>query len=498
MAKSVDTVKRLGDEVCNEYLGFTPTSNSTKPPHIANGLFREVLGEVCDFRDVHEWIVDEMKKDDKNNVKTSEEIIEKYKDVLEKGAAEDPSNIKRMRILLDDLFNPDHTVYPNYEFSVANISSHWLVKGSVASEAKIGRFIFEILAKSIDGNRSPALELIQNALNNDNDDLTKLIKPIIVFPSEENKRDFHGPEYPADDSIVWNDCKATIRKGFDNLASNMIAIGDSKNSLLVLERMVNFACFSAFYYLINVNAVYNHSLPAPVLIDAGTDSESIKKASEYCYSYAKTSVEDYFIASINCILEKEVASDSSDACVAWMKEMVFSNEAREQEISKALTSYFESFKADGDSAVHSLAHALQIILYTFDYKNNSPSDFCRVLGVRSGMIGPRGNRAKTKRYLVNAFTLETITYSVLSSEDINDGIELRDFSRKAKDLYSILLGADVDSDYRMLEETFIAQNTPGDLRGDMAINAQRIADLYISLGLAHRYADGVTIIGGRR
>ena len=77
MAK-VDSVKRLGDEVCSDYLGFTPTSNSTKPPHIANGIFREISGEVCDFRDVHEWILSERKKD----AISSEEIKEKYKDIL--------------------------------------------------------------------------------------------------------------------------------------------------------------------------------------------------------------------------------------------------------------------------------------------------------------------------------------------------------------------------------------------------------------------------------
>lgn len=494
MAKVNDTVKRIGDEVCNDFLEFTPTSNSTKPPHIANGMFREIIGEVCDYRDVHDWIVSERKK----GAKESEYIIENYSGILAKGTSENPANIKQMRFLLDDIFNPDNTVYPDYDFSVANISSHWLVKSSVASEAKIGRFIFEILAKRLEGKQSPALTLIQQALNNDTDDLTKLIKPIIVFPSEETKREKRFVDYPVDEEIKWNKCKAKIREGFDNLANNLVIIGDSKNSLLVLERMVNFACFATFYYLINVNSVNNTGYPAPILIDAGSDSESIKKASEYCYSFAKTTVEEFYISSIYSILKREVTKDSKDACLAWMSEMTFSNETREQEISKALKSYFESFCDDGDSAIHSLAHALQIILYTFDYKSNSPSDFCRVLGVRGGMIGPRGNRAKIKRYLVNAFTLETITYSILSKEDIDDGIELRDFSRKAKESYSILLGADVDSEYQMLEDTNIAQNTPGDLRGDMALNAQRIADLYISLGLAHRYADGVTIIGGKR
>lgn len=38
-----DTLKRIGESVCTDYLGFAPTSNGTKPPHIANGLFRAVL-----------------------------------------------------------------------------------------------------------------------------------------------------------------------------------------------------------------------------------------------------------------------------------------------------------------------------------------------------------------------------------------------------------------------------------------------------------------------
>lgn len=493
MAKN-DTVKRLGNEVCSEYLGFTPTSNSTKPPHIANGLFRECTGEICDFQDVHEWIVSERRKD----AISSEDIRDKYEDVLWQGKREDPANIKQVRFLLEEIFNPDNTVYPKYDFSVANISSHWLVKKSVPSEAKIGGFIFEILAKKINGKRSPAITLIQEALEVDSDDLTKIIKPIIVFPSEDEKRNVNGVNYPADEDIKWDECKETIRKGFDNLAINMIEIGDSKNSLLALERMVNFSCFATFYYLINVNSAKNGGQGSPILIDAGEDVESIKKASEHCYSYAKTAVEDYYIASIDTILHKEVPHDNKSDCIAWIKEMVFAGEIREKDITEALNSYFESFCDDGDNPIHALAHALQIILYTFDYKNNSPSEFCRVLGVRGGIIGPRGNRAKVKRYLVNSFTLETITYSILSKDDIKDGIELKDLSKKATEFYNLLLGADIDNEYRILEAANIAQSTPGDLRGDMALNSQRIADLYISLGVAHRYADGVTLIGRRK
>ena len=34
---AIDTLKRIGESVCTDFLGFAPTSNGTKPPHIANG-----------------------------------------------------------------------------------------------------------------------------------------------------------------------------------------------------------------------------------------------------------------------------------------------------------------------------------------------------------------------------------------------------------------------------------------------------------------------------
>lgn len=69
-----DTLKRIGESVYTDYLGFAPTSNATKPPHIANGLFRACLGETCKTKDIHEWLICEGKKD----AVSSERIITAY------------------------------------------------------------------------------------------------------------------------------------------------------------------------------------------------------------------------------------------------------------------------------------------------------------------------------------------------------------------------------------------------------------------------------------
>ena len=372
-----------------------------------------------------------------------------------------------------------------------------MVRGSVSSEGHIGEFLFKILAKQINGKRSPVISLVKRALENDSDDVTNIVKPIIAFPSDKEKRNVSGMDYLDDLNTSWDSCKQVIREGFDRLASNLEITGESKNSLLVLRRIVNYSIFATFLYLTRCNsAIYNGDNP-PIVIDAGADLESIKKASEQAYTSAKKSVEDYYTNVIRHWLSDEIATDSTDACKAWIGGMSFSSQDRADTIRPALNSYFDSFCREESSAIVALSRALQIVLYTCEYKSSSPSDFCRVLGVRSGLIGPKGNRAKVKRYLTNSFTLETITLSTLSPDELKDGVELKELSNRLVEKYNIIIGADSELEYSLLEKYNIAQATPGDLRGDLSINALKLADTYISLGLGKKYADGVTLIGWR-
>lgn len=489
-----DTLKRIGESVCSsDYLGFNPTSNATKPPHIANGLFRACTGEICSTEDVHEWIICEGKKD----ATSSEEIIRKYSELLGRQNLEKTSNIRDFRFLLYEIFDQDNTAYPNYDFSVTTISSHWMIKKRVPSEARIGDFVFEILSKQINGHRSSAIQLINEALANDNDDLTKLVKPIIAFPSEKEKRNKAEVEYPDDSTIMWDACKDIIRRGFDRLTANLKFIEESKNSLLTLRRLVNYAIFSSLLYMVHANAARFDGERVPIVIDAGTGLDSIKKASEQSFTSGKKAVEDYFINAIYYVIKNEIASDTDTDCRRWISEMVLATEDRETEVKKAVTSYYSSFVTEGDKPTRALAKALQVVLYTFEYKNNSPSDFCRVLGVRAGLVGPKGNRANIKRYLSNSFTIETVTLSVLDKEDLENGIELKDLGEKLIRNYRMVIGSDAETEYMLLEQANIAQSTPGDLRGDLSLNAQRLANTYISLGLGKKYADGVTLIGWR-
>lgn len=102
---------------------------------------------------------------------------------------------------------------------------------------------------------------------------------------------------------------------------------------------------------------------------------------------------------------------------------------------------------------------------------------------------------KYKHFLINSFFLETIVLSVVDTDDLFDGVELRDLGNALRETYGILIGSDSHTDYAMLDCCGIAGTTPEDLRGELSENSRAITDMLISLGLAKRYADGVTLIG---
>lgn len=500
MAKQ-DTLEQISEKIFSSaYLGFNPTSNGTKPPHIANGLFRCSTGETCDTRGVHSWIVSE----DRKGAVSSEEIIKEFQDILENGFREKPDNIKDFRFLLGEIFNQDNTTYPNYDFSVMTQSSHWMIKDRVNSEANIGEFLYSILSKEEDGLHSPAIDVLQHALAVDTDDITRLVKPIIAYPSESSKRTVRGVEQKLGALAAWNSCKAAIRNGFDQLTKNIQLTGEIKNNLLVLRRFVNFSMFATLLYLSHVNsAAYDVERP-PIVIDAGCGLESIRKASEQSFTAAKKAVEDYYVNAVHTILLTDEAfkvKDTDEACKQWIEGIVATpqkgKEEEPEKLRQAVKAYYDGFRAEQDSPQMALAKAIQLALYTFQYKSSSPSDFCRVLGVRGGLVGPKGNRQPNKRYLVNSFTLETILLSAISENELTTGIGLKELSQRFVSAYNILIGADPEEEYEILERYNIAQSTPGDLRGDLNINAQQLATTLISLGLGKSYADGVTLIGWR-
>lgn len=498
MAYNSDTLDIIGKALCKQ-LRFNPTSNSTKPLYVANSLFRECTGIKCELEDLHKWIFSERR----SKAMSSEEIAAEFSSAIQCSEDEMIKEIKELRFFLERLFNPDSTVYPSYPNSVPNIASKWFLRSYVPAEAGIGRFLFEILNTPIDGKPSPAIRVIENALVDDDDDLSRTVKPIIAGKPEAERITRSQPESV---EITLNETEAIIRSGFDRLAINCEAYSEANgaNSLLILRRMVSYAMFAVFFYLEDRNRTEYSGKQIPLLLDAGEARGAVERASEACFIACKKAVEDYTVAFVaEWLLENQVITDteSRDACISYITNGFVLKDKYKKEnvesIRSMILQHISSGCAAGEPPLLATARALQFAIYTYTYPNTTPSDFCNVLGVKAGFVGPSGNAAKYKRLLIDRFLLETLVLSTVEKNELNNGIELRSLGEKLRSSYNILIGSDTDMDYEALDSFGIAAETPENLRGELADNARDIADMLISMGLAKRYADGVTIIGWR-
>ena len=496
MAKKQDSLDEIGKELCAS-LHFNPTSSSTKPLYVANSLFRSCTGIECNVEDLHEWVVSERR----SKAKSSETIVAEYADTLyHSGQDAAIEEIKEIRSFLEKLYNPDSTVYPSYRNSVLNIPSKWFVRSYVPAEAGIGGFLFNILNMPLNGKISPAIDAIKRALMDDDDDLSRTIKPIIVRGPEEER--ITRSELSSDKTTL-GETELIIRAGFDRLAENCNAYSKAQgfNSLLVLRRMVSYAMFAVFFYLEDVNRTKYGGFSIPLLLDANGERSAIERASEACFIACKKAVEDYTISFIYKLLKiSNLITDitSENSCMEYIANFTLRDDykqASEDEIRAIIQQHISSGCRAGEEPLLATAKALQFAIYTYTYPNNTPSDFCNVLGVKAGFVGPSGNAVKYKRLLINEFLLETLVLSVVDTASLDNGIELRELGDALRSSYNILIGTNTDIDFGILDAYGIADVTPENLRGELANNAKDIADMLISMGLARRYADGVTIIG---
>lgn len=472
-------------------LGFYAASNSIKPLYVANGLFREVTGTTCDISDIYEWVrAENLKKS-----LTSKEILEKYAPIIIKREGEEATieELKEIRYYLEKLFNPDSNIQSGDAFSVPNISSIWQVRSFVQAEQGVGIFLYKILNGQYEGKKSKALEIIDKALRDDDDDITRTIKPIIASRSDrKSRRDLSIEEI---DYMIAPETIITIRKGFDCLAENcMDETGKmSEDSLMILRRMTNYAMFALFFYLSDINHTKYAGGKVPLLIDADTGQGAIVNASSKCFIECKKSMERYTVNFVkDWLVASNIISDitSKRKCLHYLSEdMNVTDKVRDD-----LCLQFENNCKLGDEPIAATAKAIQYAMYTETYSDTTPSDFCGGIGAKAGLVGPSGN-TNYRRLLINRFLLETIVLSAVSRKQLEAGIELKELGTILRNHYNIIIGTDIDKDYEMLNEFGIAQNTPEDLRRALSLNAQEIADKLISLGLGKRYADGVTIIG---
>lgn len=495
--ESMDSLKRYSDKVFKEYIGYTPTSDSIRPIYIANGLFRYCLEEYFITNNLHEWVMGGRSKESERL--NAEYINNKYKSIIKNADYLDLKEIDIFRSFLEKLFNQDGAAYGAFNFSVLNISSRVQIKDHVDSESSINKFLYKVLAAKLNGKQSKIIEIINSCLKDEDDELSMLIKPITIF-NNMNDVNIKKCELPENYLNEINEYQLTgvelhIRKAFDKLAENILKLKEDK--LLTLQRVVSFSCFSIIYHLISKvtdvnNKHYSLEDRIPILLDSGINLPAIKFTSEECFLFGKQKVEEYFAYCLSDIFKSYgMESYSHNQVLEEIERINIKGKVGyAEEIRKSFKNIYESFYSKQKNIMEAFAQAMQFVLFTQVYTTD-PAKFCRVLGVRAGIVGPYKSWGARKRYLPTPFVLENILLSLL---DFGEEITLADFEDKLWRQFGIIIGANSDESYNRLARYNLTSNVPGNLIGEFTVNSSAIADTYISMGYGKKYADGVTTI----
>jgi hypothetical protein len=148
--------------------------------------------------------------------------------------------------------------------------------------------------------------------------------------------------------------------------------------------------------------------------------------------------------------------------------------------------FLEVFRSYLGAAGVSEAFTLAVVDALLEDMAGTPFDFARALGVRGGLLAPRGQRAVKKRYAPSPELVEVLLASTMET---GEELELEQLAERWWERYGILTGAR-QADARELARWSILDAT----REDLVANADALRATLIDIGYARRYADGVTII----
>lgn len=485
-------LKDYGNQVFTEYIGYRPNSSSVKPVHIANGLFRLITGESYSVDALNEWII---RWKQGKEIRTASDIREKYNEAFDETGFDD-DEINKLRHFLNIVFNADNAAYPSANNTVLTISSKTQVRSSVSLESNINYFLYNLLTANIDGETSACIDLIKDCLNDENDDLSRVSSPLTNF-ARKNSVDIKN------NAFISDDVERRLRSSFDLLAINERRSG---NKLLSLERIIIFSCFAVINHLsskiLDISNSYNKHDRVPTLFCADDSLGSVKYASEETLLITKLTIEEFFDKGLEEVLKKEGYDRfSHEEILDRINHLKMEDSSKrttnrqgEDEKRKSYRALYLGFYEQDRDSYKAFIKATRFKLFADEYTTD-PTRFVISLGGRMALLAPRAQGGGRKRYSPDPLILEVLLYTILRSEQ---RLTLSDFGKVLWERYGIIIGANPEEDYENLTKWKVSQITPGDLAGELSINAEKIADVLISMGYGKRYADGVTVIYLRR
>lgn len=481
-------IKGRRSEIEREYIGFAPSTTRVRPSHLANGMFRTLIGETYDTSTLFRFVV--TAKHD-GSIPYGHERTELYEELSSKGRidvqAVSSSDVERLRLKLRKIVSADGTVYIDKEKTAKRAGSRFdsYTGGSrrFLSTDRSFQDAGEFLATWMKRDAPDYCTTIVRALDDTTDTITLIAYPLLQEHTSQSLGEIGEIEETGARSLRGR-CPQRLKEqmrlsslGATTLSSHMAQHPDK---LFRLRMAMMYGAFSIIRYLADLE--YGYGLAErrpPMLLDfSGAITRPIRMASESSYISLCRSLSRYYTWMLGDFLRDNFAETVSlDVPPTYGKKVKDSDLQLYDEIWK--TSLNEAQESEDKYQV--LGQAIYDIL-AMD-ANATPINYFKQIGLHSGLFWPPSKFVTAKHLTPRRDLLEVFVRSVVQ---LGETIDLGEIQQRLRHSYGIIIGG-LPDDIDYLLDSGIYQADAKALEENQMAFADQLKDL----NFARHLADGV-------
>lgn len=479
-------IKELREGIEQEYIGFSPNTTNVKPAHLANGMYRTLLGERYDTTQLFRFIYMTLKD---GSPLLGSEPLTIYNQLITSGRIDpsdvSPQQVAILRTALRKIVVADKAVYvgkaPRTATQVIDrMDSYSAGAAPFISNDRIGQDGGKFLALWLQRDAPTFTKACCDALNQFNDPITIIANPLLDEGSASSVSVDSAATIGLSDECPpsLQQGMAEVAKGAEQLAVHLQA---HPNKLTRLRMGVLLGSFLIVRYLADLEHLYtpNTSRSRPVfLLDFSiTDDDPIRAASQRSYVFVCQALTRFYGWMFAQFLSGKFSLDELVQAPTYGRKMSGEDQQVVTDIWQAAV---EEHREDTDP-YHVYGQAVYDILAIL--AEATPVQYMRQIGIRCGLFWPPYNLQPTKQMALRQDMLEVLIRSVATQGDM---LTLNELQNRLWKTFGIIIGGRGD-DLELLVNAGIYQADSQALEQNQAAFVRQLRDL----SFARLLADGV-------
>lgn len=481
--KTADLRRRINAR----WIGYDP--DRMKTVHIANGLYLQVLGKQYPTETINRLavLVSKKKSTQSRRPHTTDSLLEDLPNVQ----TIDQVTFNWFRQHVRELLNADSAVFDHHvsagcAYSAANAR---LVTNDRHNDGWSGNFVGFFLAHDYGDGPSIVLEKVREALCDETDPLSIMALP---FLDEPEAADSFYEAYNGEGETHFENLLSDLPEEMISLRHAMDTFAQYYPAYLSKERFTRLlVILSSIVLLRHIVTLARMRLGInrmPFLVDTlQKTSTRMRLASQLTYVRCVVNLTELYVDLVKEHIVNMAKDRNStqtptprmvrDACDELIKEL-------EEDLFKKVAPAIDSDIPDDEMLGVVARHVATQML---DQKEEFARGFLRDVGIRCGVLMPRGNAQQTKHFSLQPDTLEALVLACVGPNNLP--LTMGEFAEVLWERFGILVGGRQE-DMETLAGVAIREVN----QDDLDLNYAAFTRMMVSLGLARQHSDGLVLV----